>query len=233
MSDKKQVEKTTPAYLSWKTFTNFSDGLKGTIPAVIDRAVMHNKSGTAQSQLLSALRFLKLVDSQNRTQELYRKYINSQGEEQKKVLQTILKGAYPFLFDGSDGFDLSTGTSISLDKLLEANGATGGTTQKSRGFFIHAVREAGLTLSKFIGKKGAATRKKRGGGGSGNGGSKSSDDKNTHTDYTPTNPHLPTNLSGVLANFVTWLHSETRQLSTAERNTALDTAVLLIERERG
>jgi len=230
MSDKAQTEKTTPAYVPWRTFTNFSGNLKDTIPAVIDRAVMHSLSGTAQSQLLSALRFLKLIDNQNRTQELYRKYIIAEGDEQEKILQTILKGAYPFLFDGSGGFDLTSGTSVLLDKQLEANGATGQTTQKSRTFFMHAARDAGLTLSKFIVKKGAGTRKRRGGN---NGGGRQYEGRTPPTDSAPSDPQAPANLSDVLADFMTWLHSETRKLSAADRNTALDTAANLIKRERG
>lgn len=95
---------------------------------------------------------------------------------------------------------------------------------------MHAARDAGLTLSKFIVKKGAGTRKRRGGN---NGGGRQYEGRTPPTDSAPSDPQAPANLSDVLADFMTWLHSETRKLSAADRNTALDTAANLIKRERG
>ncbi len=58
-------KKRLPPYVSYRTFRNFLDGLQvGGMPARIDRSYWGDRlSGTTGTQLISALRFLNLVDA--------------------------------------------------------------------------------------------------------------------------------------------------------------------------
>ena len=57
-------KRTLPPYVSYRTFRNFIDGLQMGIPARIDRSYWGDRySGSSGTQLMTALRFLGLIDS--------------------------------------------------------------------------------------------------------------------------------------------------------------------------
>ena len=56
-------QKRLPPYVSYRTFQAFVDGLQQVIPARIDRSYWGERSsGSTGTQLMSALRFLGLID---------------------------------------------------------------------------------------------------------------------------------------------------------------------------
>jgi hypothetical protein len=56
-------KKLSPPYVSYRTFLNFVEGLQQTMPARIDRSYWGDRfSGSTGTQLVSALRFLDLID---------------------------------------------------------------------------------------------------------------------------------------------------------------------------
>src|SRR5262245_51299380 len=57
------MERVTPPYLAYRTLKNFLDALKKGIPGRIDRSVLSNLSGGAQSMLIGALRFFALIEA--------------------------------------------------------------------------------------------------------------------------------------------------------------------------
>ncbi len=109
-----QPDKPTPPYLSYATYKTFLGTLKQAIPGRIDKTVMTMLSGANQTQLLHALKYLKLIDGNGAPQEKLALLVNSEGADRQKVQQDILRAAYPFLNDAS--FKLESATTGQLDE---------------------------------------------------------------------------------------------------------------------
>lgn len=143
-------EKNTPPYASYKTVTNFLEGLKFGIPSHIDRSVVPTLSGSSQAQLISALRSLGLIDEDGSVTELLRQLVDATGQEKQDIWKKILRGSYPYLFDD---FDLATAPPSQFEnRFKEYGGVSGGTVRRCMIFFISAASEAGIPLSNFIKK---------------------------------------------------------------------------------
>ena len=62
------AKKISPPYVAYKTLRNFLDGMaQGPVPKKIDRLLMVGQSGSNQAYILSALKFLDLVDDDGNT----------------------------------------------------------------------------------------------------------------------------------------------------------------------
>ena len=157
MAQKKQTERVAlPPYLSYKTFTNFLDGLQVGIPAQIDRSLMPSLSETMQSWLLATLRYLELTTGDNAPTERLRKLVNATGPDRQALLAEIAKSSYPFVF--KNGADLQTATPRQLNDAFSNVGAQGATVKKCSRFLIALVKDAGLPPSHFLER---ATRRQR------------------------------------------------------------------------
>ncbi len=151
MADK---EKSTasPPYISFRTFLNFIDGLKGQVPPVIDRSVMRSMSGSLQAQLLPALRYLGLIDEKGHVLDgkLAQLVDAATREERNMVLSQVLREAYPYIFNSQENFDIETGTYAQLSGLFTKQGPSGDTLRKVENFFLEAAKYAGEKLSPHI-----------------------------------------------------------------------------------
>lgn len=144
----------TPPYLSLNTFINFIDGLaKGGFPNKIDRNIktLSSFSGAAQAQLVTTLKYFRLVSGQDGTPaEKLRKLVEASEEEKKTILRALIISSYPFLFN--EGFDIKSATSKDLQLRFENAGAFGGTIRKSVAFFLAAAKYTGIELSPHLKK---------------------------------------------------------------------------------
>lgn len=144
-------QKRLPPYIAFKTFETFLDSLKGTMPGRIDRGVMKSMSGTAQSQILHALRHFDLVSAHGIPSDQLHKLANTNEENRASVLRELLKEHYPYLFDTS--FNISNATAAQINEKFTALGATGNTVRLCISFFIGAAEAASLTVSPYIKEK--------------------------------------------------------------------------------
>lgn len=152
MHEEKLIEgKSIPPYVPYKTFKNFIEGLRIAMPARIDRSIMGSLSGAIQSQLLNALKFLKLMSLTDAPTDKLTRLVNSEGVEQQKVLKDIIHIGYPFIFNAS--FELERTTPRHLAKQFDNVGATGDTVRKCIAFFIAISKDAGIPLSPHIKSK--------------------------------------------------------------------------------
>jgi hypothetical protein len=148
-----------PPYLPYKTFANFLEGLHVGVPAQIDRSVMCSLSGTMQSWLLGALRYLGLTTDDNVPTERLQKLVKAKGPERQAILAEIAESSYGSVF--KNGVNLQTATPRQLDDAFASIGAQGTTIKKCVGFFIALAKDAGLPLSHFLQR---ATRRQRASG---------------------------------------------------------------------
>lgn len=148
MDQEKQNGKleTVPVYLSFKTFQSAIQSLRTHgLPDSLDRTAFGSRSGAEQTQILSAFRFLGLLNDANRTQNPLRSIVSKKegSQEEKNVLTEILKDKYANAF----AMNLEAATPAQLDKAIGDYGATGATRDRSVRFFIKACEYCGIKLS--------------------------------------------------------------------------------------
>lgn len=83
MDTEKTEKKGLPPYLPHKTFKSFMDTMEVTPPSRIDRSVMPTLSGTLQSWLIAALKYLKLVKEDGTTEERLVNLVSSRSRAKK------------------------------------------------------------------------------------------------------------------------------------------------------
>lgn len=147
-----ESETKVPPYTSFTTFSNFINGLVETgIPGRIDNSLMRNISGSAQSSLLGALRYLNLVREDKAPTDLLPLLATSDESQRGATLRKAMELSYPFL--RAQTLDLANATPQQLAESLRALGASGGTLDKAIAFFLAAAQVAGIPVSAHIMKR--------------------------------------------------------------------------------
>jgi len=90
-----------PPYVSYRTFQNFIDGLKQRMPARIDRSYWGDRlSGSTGTQLMAALRFLRLIDAGGVPTDRLRRLVSTRGSQRTELLREIAYEAFDFGLKG-------------------------------------------------------------------------------------------------------------------------------------
>ena len=136
-----------PPYVSYKTFRNFLEFLKETFPSRIDRSVWGPRySGTSGQQLMTALKVLNLIDENGIPSNKLSLLVNSEGENRRNILKSILMKTYEPIFK----IDLTKATKSQFHELFKNFDTKEGVIIKCEAFFIQACQDAGIELSSFI-----------------------------------------------------------------------------------
>jgi len=147
-------ESKAAVYVSWLTLKNSIEGLVQGIPNQIDRSTFPGLSGGVQSQLFAALKFLGLMDDDDKpTPELHALAVSDESKRKEK-LKEIIQSRYASIF----ALDLMKATPQQVaNKLGDEYGVSGDTKDKAMRFFLHAVQYVGIPISRFFKLPGAAT----------------------------------------------------------------------------
>ena len=145
--------KSLPPYVSYRTFRNFIDGLQLGIPSRIDRSYWGDRwSGSNGTQLMTALRFLGLIDSDGIPQARLRQLVSARGTQRSEILRQIAHTAFSFLVERS--LDPQVATYAQLEEAFyDTYQVTGDVARKCIKFFINLESDAGIILSPFIVRK--------------------------------------------------------------------------------
>ena len=190
--------------MSYRTFRNFIDGLQSGMPAHIDRSYWGERfSGSNGTQLMTALRFLGLVDSEGTPMTRLLHLVPATGSQRSEMLKQIAYSGYDFLINRS--LDPQVATYAHLEKAFyDTYEVTGDVARKCIRFFIEMSSDAGIPLSPLIIKKSrtmrATSTKKRTG-------IKENDRTNRNKSVAPVAQHIPVTLNWnemVLAKFPTF-----------------------------
>jgi hypothetical protein len=156
MNDKGR--KPLPPYVSYRTFRNFIEGLQLGIPSRIDRSYWGDKySGSTGTQLMTALRFLGLIDSNGVPMTRLKQLVSAKGAQRASILQQIAYIAFNFLSEGL--LNPEVATYAQLEEIFYTNyQVTGDVSRKCIKFFVSMESDAGVSLSPFIMKKSRAKR---------------------------------------------------------------------------
>ncbi|MFH1015918.1 MAG: DUF5343 domain-containing protein, partial [Chloroflexota bacterium] len=144
-------KKRLPPYVSYRTFRNFLDGLQvGGMPARIDRSYWGDRlSGTTGTQLISALRFLNLVDASGVPTNRLRMLVAARGPQRNELLRQVTFEAFAPLMKA--GLDPQNATYSQLEEIFHDNfNLSGDVSRKCIKFFIMLAGDAGVHLSPFI-----------------------------------------------------------------------------------
>jgi len=153
-----RVRKSLPPYVSYRTFRNFVDGLQLGIPARIDRSYWGDRySGSTGTQLMTALRFLSLIDSNGMPTTRLRQLVSAKGAQRSEILKQIAYTSFDFL--SARILDPQVATYAQLEEAFyNTYQVTGDVARKCIKFFVSLESDAGVPLSTFIMKKSKTIR---------------------------------------------------------------------------
>ncbi len=142
-----------PPYISYRTFGNFLSRLQEQIPARIDRSYWGAMlSGSTGIQLMTALRFLGLIDDNAKPTDQLKLLASAKDEQRTEVLREITYEAYRFVLQSS--FDLQNSTYAQLaEKFHDTFHLAPDVGRKCIKFFISLAADARMPLSPFMTKR--------------------------------------------------------------------------------
>lgn len=151
-------KKLLPPYVSYRTFLNFLEGLQQTMPARIDRSYWGDRlSGSTGTQLVSALRFLDLIDVSGFPTVKLRQLVISKGSQRLELLKQVTHESYSFFFLSQ--VDPQAATYAQLEEAFHDNyQIASDVARKCIKFFIGLASDGGMKLSPFVTKKSRAAR---------------------------------------------------------------------------
>lgn len=137
----------TLPYCPYNAFEGFVQKLKETaVPPVVDRSTMRNLSGSAQTALLSALKFLKLIQDSGHARPALETLAGSFGTEGwHNALSDVVCEAYSTILSGLD-IDKASQKSL-RDAFKGASGSDGTALDKAIRFYLQAMKAARVTVS--------------------------------------------------------------------------------------
>ena len=141
-----------PPYGTYSIFETFCENLKDTaIPDHIDRSMFLKLSGGDQTALLIGLRFLGLIDKDDKTTDSFRKLTEARKtgtDAWKSALREVITQRYEPIVGG---INTETTTKAKIAECFRAAGvAPGQMTTKSIRFYLKAVEQFGGTISHYL-----------------------------------------------------------------------------------
>ena len=156
-----RYKKRSPPYVSYKSFLTLLEDLRGQgVPARLDRSYWGEKfSGSTGSQLMSALRFLELVDGSGVPSPTLKELVKARSNERGDILKQISHNSFVFLQTPS--FEAESATYSQLEEVFkEEYKVDKDVARKCIKFFVEIVIDAGIPLSPYITKKSKSSRPK-------------------------------------------------------------------------
>ena len=140
-----------PPYASFVSFLSFLDwlGSMPAMPAQLDRSLWDSKfSGATGSTLISAARFLDLIEDERPTQTL-EELVRADKEARGPLIEKVLRSAY-----GNEIVDqAATMTPKMFDDHLRGLGTTTATHRKAASFLTNALKAADVPVLPEIAKR--------------------------------------------------------------------------------
>lgn len=135
-------QKRAAPYLPFSTFISGIEALQAGVPEVLDKSMWRSLSGTAQNQIMGALRYFEFIDDERRVQPALKALVHDK-ENRKAHIRELLERFYPELVS----LGRNTGTMPQLNTTMERYGVRGGTVPKAVAFFLKAAEYAELSRS--------------------------------------------------------------------------------------
>lgn len=121
----------------------------GHVTDVVDKSLMTNFSGATANELISALKYLKLIGDKGEPSERYKQYVMADDESRKAIMGDVLREAYPWVFDTTK-FNIERATTAQFTELFRQQGPQGSTLARGIAFFLGMAKFAGIKVSPNI-----------------------------------------------------------------------------------
>jgi hypothetical protein len=157
--ENEEPKRVAATYMPFKTFLTTLDHLKAHgVPNIIDRSVFPSSSGGVQSQIISGLHFLGLINEKGIPASSLHHLVED-ADNRKANFKAILEEKYENLFRA----DLTRVTPSQFDVLFspEIYGVNGDTRKKARAFFFAALAYVNQPHSKLLTQRTRSPRKKK------------------------------------------------------------------------
>ncbi|HLG08407.1 MAG TPA: hypothetical protein VI409_07035 [Gaiellaceae bacterium] len=163
-----EPETRTAPYASFRSVINFLDKMRethpgGGLPQIIDRSYWGTWfSGGYGPQIVYALKFLNLIDSENRPNNALAELVHDLDDRPAKLRDRWMQH-----YRAAFALDLGTATMSQLEEVFRDHyGVTGDTRRKAIVFFLHGAEFAGLQIgSHLVRSRGVAAAKRKPGAG--------------------------------------------------------------------
>lgn len=151
-------KKRSPPYVSYRSFLTLLEELKRGIPSRLDRSYWGDKfSGSTGTQLMSALRFLNIVDTAGSPTVQLKELVNAKGPTRTDILRKICYESFHFL--KSDSFEPEKATYSQLEEVFnDQYQVDRDVARKCIKFFTEIAGDANIPISSFITKKSKHSR---------------------------------------------------------------------------
>jgi hypothetical protein len=146
-----RVRKHLPPYVSYRTFHNFVERLQQQgMPQRIDRSYWSSiLSGSTGPQLMAAMRFLGLVDANDKPTERLKLLVPAEGERRLQLVRGVATEAFSFVMKSN--LDLASASYSQLEECFHNTfSLTADVRRKCVKFFIAMAGDAGISISSHI-----------------------------------------------------------------------------------
>ncbi len=143
-----------PPYVSYRTFRNFIDRLQQQkMPQRIDRSYWGDiLSGSTGTQLMAALRFLRLIDINGKPTESFTSLVLARGDQRSQLLQDLATEGFDFVLKSPLDMERATYSQL-VEAFHNTFQLTDDVSRKCVKFFIAMVDDAGMPISPYITKR--------------------------------------------------------------------------------
>lgn len=148
---KSNNESRVAVYLPYATLLTGIETLEVGLPAKLHKSVWRSQSGGIQAQLLSAFKFLRLIDDEGAVQDTLRQLVQDK-ENRDAQLRQIIEAAYPTI----GPLAASNASQKDFEDAMREYGVAGTTLDKAIRFYLQAAERLGLPVSPHW-RKGRAT----------------------------------------------------------------------------
>lgn len=141
------TKKPIPPYATYKSFSNFINGLREHgMPKHITKSMLPG-SNSGKAAMAATLSSLGLVNGKDEPTDMMRQLTDPQ-KNFNTALKEILESSYAFLTDGS--LDIADTTTDKVVEKFKELGASGSTVTKCMAFFLSAAADAKITVSRWV-----------------------------------------------------------------------------------
>lgn len=128
------------------------------MPSRIDRSYWGERySGSTGTQLMTALRFLELINTDGTPTIRLKQLVLAKGTQRGEILKQIAYGAFDFVSDRTIDPQIATYAQLE-EAFYNAYQVTGDVARKCIKFFVSLESDAGVTLSPYIIRKSKTIR---------------------------------------------------------------------------
>ncbi|MBI4337395.1 MAG: hypothetical protein HY683_06170 [Chloroflexi bacterium] len=155
-------------YIPFPTFRTAVETLGQALPVKLDRSVFPSQSGAVQGQILSAFRFLGLIDKDGAVQSVLKRLVAAHAERNDEQFKIILKEILEVSYSALLALAKQNGSYAQLQEAMRGYSVSGTTLDRAIRFYLAAAKFTGLDVSphwgsgKKLNKTAPRSRRRRG-----------------------------------------------------------------------